>query len=286
MEWPKDALTAVASEFLANSTVSVELTPEAIQGVVNTCVEMQESAYQLTERYRLEALRNFYITPTSYLELIGSFLRLLGEKRNSVTTLKGRYDTGISKLDSTSAQVLVMQKELEELQPILKKTAVENSELIKVITVRKEEASVVQQNVAKEEAEAKAQADLAKAIQAECQKDLSAAMPALEAAMDALSRLSKADVVEVKAMNNPPTGVVLVAEALCIMFEVPPKKEKSPDGKTKIENYWEPAKKSLFGDMHAYGKEGVRFYTKQKSVMQRWPESIAKGAEFVMPTSK
>jgi malonate-semialdehyde dehydrogenase (acetylating)/methylmalonate-semialdehyde dehydrogenase len=45
-------------------------------------------------------------------------------------------------------------------------------------------------------------------------------------------------------------------------------------------------KKSLFGDMHAYGKEGVRFYTKQKSVMQRWPESISKGAEFVMPTSK
>ena len=45
-------------------------------------------------------------------------------------------------------------------------------------------------------------------------------------------------------------------------------------------------KKSLFGDTHAYGKEGVRFYTKQKSVMQRWPESISKGAEFVMPTSK
>jgi malonate-semialdehyde dehydrogenase (acetylating) / methylmalonate-semialdehyde dehydrogenase len=45
-------------------------------------------------------------------------------------------------------------------------------------------------------------------------------------------------------------------------------------------------KKSLFGDMHAYGEEGVRFYTKQKSVMQRWPATIAKGAEFVMPTAK
>jgi malonate-semialdehyde dehydrogenase (acetylating)/methylmalonate-semialdehyde dehydrogenase len=45
-------------------------------------------------------------------------------------------------------------------------------------------------------------------------------------------------------------------------------------------------KKSLFGDMHAYGEEGVRFYTKQKSVMQRWPASIAKGAEFAMPTAK
>jgi malonate-semialdehyde dehydrogenase (acetylating)/methylmalonate-semialdehyde dehydrogenase len=45
-------------------------------------------------------------------------------------------------------------------------------------------------------------------------------------------------------------------------------------------------KRSLFGDMHAYGEEGVRFYTRQKSIMQRWPESIGKGAEFAMPTSK
>ncbi|WP_244850778.1 CoA-acylating methylmalonate-semialdehyde dehydrogenase [Caballeronia sp. SL2Y3] len=45
-------------------------------------------------------------------------------------------------------------------------------------------------------------------------------------------------------------------------------------------------KRSLFGDTHAYGEEGVRFYTKQKSIMQRWPESTEKGAEFVMPTAK
>jgi len=45
-------------------------------------------------------------------------------------------------------------------------------------------------------------------------------------------------------------------------------------------------KRSLFGDMHIYGEEGVRFYTRQKSVMQRWPESIGKGAEFAFPTPK
>jgi len=45
-------------------------------------------------------------------------------------------------------------------------------------------------------------------------------------------------------------------------------------------------KRSLFGDTHAYGEEGVRFYTKQKSIMQRWSDSIAGGAEFVMPTAK
>ncbi|MCL4700024.1 MAG: aldehyde dehydrogenase family protein, partial [Burkholderiaceae bacterium] len=45
-------------------------------------------------------------------------------------------------------------------------------------------------------------------------------------------------------------------------------------------------KKSLFGDMHAYGEEGVRFYTRQKSVMQRWPDSTPKGAEFAMPVAR
>ncbi len=45
-------------------------------------------------------------------------------------------------------------------------------------------------------------------------------------------------------------------------------------------------KNSFFGDTHAYGEEGVRFYTKQKSIMQRWPETITKGAEFVMPVAR
>lgn len=45
-------------------------------------------------------------------------------------------------------------------------------------------------------------------------------------------------------------------------------------------------KRSLFGDHHAYGEEGVRFYSRYKSVMQRWPDSIGKGAEFTMPVAK
>ncbi len=45
-------------------------------------------------------------------------------------------------------------------------------------------------------------------------------------------------------------------------------------------------KSSLFGDHHIYGEEGVRFYTRYKSIMQRWPGSESKGPEFVMPVNK
>ena len=43
-------------------------------------------------------------------------------------------------------------------------------------------------------------------------------------------------------------------------------------------------KRSLFGDHHVHGPEGVRFYTKLKTGTVRWPTGIRKGAEFVMPT--
>jgi malonate-semialdehyde dehydrogenase (acetylating)/methylmalonate-semialdehyde dehydrogenase len=45
-------------------------------------------------------------------------------------------------------------------------------------------------------------------------------------------------------------------------------------------------KRSLFGDHHMHGPEGVRFYTKQKMVTSRWPTGIRAGAEYVMPTMR
>lgn len=46
-------------------------------------------------------------------------------------------------------------------------------------------------------------------------------------------------------------------------------------------------KRSLFGDLHAYGPDGVRFYTRRKMITQRWPSAgVREGASFSMPTLK
>ena len=44
-------------------------------------------------------------------------------------------------------------------------------------------------------------------------------------------------------------------------------------------------KRSLFGDHGIYGREGVRFYTRLKTITSRWPTGIRAGAQFVMPTT-
>ena len=45
-------------------------------------------------------------------------------------------------------------------------------------------------------------------------------------------------------------------------------------------------KRSLFGDQHMHGPEGVRFYTKLKTITSRWPDGIKSDPEFTMPTMK
>ena len=45
-------------------------------------------------------------------------------------------------------------------------------------------------------------------------------------------------------------------------------------------------KRSLFGPLHMHGPDGVRFYTRMKTITARWPTGIRAGAEFSMPTMK
>ena len=46
-------------------------------------------------------------------------------------------------------------------------------------------------------------------------------------------------------------------------------------------------KRSLFGDLHAYGPDAVRFYTKRKTITQRWPSAgVREGSVFSFPSSR
>jgi dynein heavy chain len=105
-----------------------------------------------------------YVTPTSYLELLSTFLKLLAEKRNEVTTAKKRLESGLDKLTSTANQVEDMQKELQDLQPVLAATAKEVEGMMVAIAHDKEEAAQTKRIVEQQEREANEQAAVAKSI--------------------------------------------------------------------------------------------------------------------------
>jgi dynein heavy chain len=149
-EWPPDALEAVAEKFLGD----IEM--DAV--VRKSCVQMVQIFHTTTEkaarRFQDELRRIYYVTPTSYLELISTFKTLLAEKRTEVAALRDRYSNGYDCLIGTESKVNVMQKELEDLQPILVETGKETEEQLIVVTRESEAAEKVKASVAVEEADA------------------------------------------------------------------------------------------------------------------------------------
>ena len=164
--------------------------------------------------------------------------------------MKRRYEVGLEKLASAASQVAGMQKELEDLQPQLKTAAEENEKMMTIIAKESVEVEEKSKVVRQDEAVASEKAAEAKALKEECESDLAEAIPALEAALAALKTLKPADITVVKSMKNPPDGVKLVMEAVCVMKEVKPDKVNDPAGTgKKILDYWGPSKRVL-GDMN------------------------------------
>ena len=236
-EWPDEALQSVANYFLndVDTTIGEQ---DVKAGIVSACQFIHQSVEAQTKVFYEQLRRHCYVTLTSYLELLNSFIKLLGEKRQEVGVMRDRLQTGLDKLGSTAKEVAIMQKELTDLQPVLAQTAKEVEDMMVIITRDKKEADETKKVVTQQEADASIQAQQAKEIAADAQADLDKALPALDAALESLKKLSRNDVVEVKSLKNPPDGVRLVMEACCIMFDEKPKMFADPNniGK-KIADY-------------------------------------------------
>ncbi|KAJ1487568.1 microtubule-binding stalk of dynein motor-domain-containing protein [Baffinella frigidus] len=126
------------------------------------------------------------------------------------------------------------------------------------------------QSCAAEEKEANEKAIATKAIADDAQRDLDEALPALDAAVASLKSLNRGDIVEIKSLANPPAGVKMVIEAVCIMFEIKPQKVKDPnDPMKKVDDYWTETKvladpTKFLNDLFQYDKDAIKDSTIKK----------------------
>ena len=259
-EWPEDALRSVASQFLKDIAMDSDAVRDS---TLDMCMQFHVDVRHLAEKFLANLGRYNYVTPTSYLELIGTYRRLLNEKRDEVQTMINRYEGGLAQIYEAEDSVEKMKTELIDLQPVLERTAVETEEIIKQVNLETVDADKVKASVAKDEAYAAEQAANAEAIKVECETELAAAIPVLESAIAALDTLTKEDITYMKAYKNPPEVVKLVMEAVCILLKVKPAMVKDPKGGVKkIANYWIPTIK-LLGDsqfldkLRSYDKDSI-----------------------------
>jgi len=244
-EWPAEALYAVAKQQMTLTDLNLA----NLEGTVNMFKIIHQSVEKMQSKYLDLEKRHVYVTPTSYLELLASFKQILLSKRKEVGGYKNRYQVGLDKISSAEVQVAGLQDELTKMEPVLKKTSEDVEQMMVVIQQDKEAASIVQDTCAQEEAAANKIAEECTIIKEDAQRDLDEALPALEQAVQCLKKLKMDHLREVKALANPPSGVKLTMESICIMFGIPPIKKNDPDrpGK-KIDDYWEASQKGVLND--------------------------------------
>jgi dynein heavy chain, axonemal len=252
--WPDDALVAVAYKALK----PLNLDDKSALAVVDVCRYFHQSAATLSDEYLSQARRYNYVTPTSYLELLGAFRKALEAKRGEVSSARNRYVVGLEKLDFATQQVNAMSAELEALQPNLRISQVETAELMKVIEAKLPGVNQTRAVVSVEAAAANEEAAKVGAVKASCEADLAAALPILEGALKALDTITGNDITNIKSMQKPPDNVKLALSAVCVMLGEKPDKIADPAGGTKkVDDFWGPSKKML-GDMKFIDR--LKFY--------------------------
>ena len=244
-EWPLEALESVAKTFLAESAKTFE-SPETVKAVGDACVFVHQSVERMSQKFFETLRRHNYVTPTSYLELLQTFIRLVAEKRAEIETQRERLQIGLDKLATTAQQVGVMEKDLVEMQPELEKTSIEVEQMIVDITADTKIADETKIEVQAQEKSAGEAAAKANEIEKKADAELARGNEKLKASLKALSKLQKKDIQDIKQFQNPPAGVKTCMEPVCIFFGKKPKMvaDDSPGAKpgSKKPDYWEQSK--------------------------------------------
>ena len=218
-EWPKEALFSVATNFLGDTAIGNDKLRE---NLATMCVNVHSHVSVISNRYYEELRRRYYTTPTSYLELINSYLSMLKNKSKQLTNAKERVRNGLNKLLETNELVAKMESELTALEPELKRKSEDTDKLMEQLQEDQKKADTVRRVVLDDEAIAKQKADHTAAIKEDAQRDLDEALPALEAAKEALKALDKSDIAEIRVFQSPPEMVLTVMEAVCVLLQVKP----------------------------------------------------------------
>lgn len=249
--WNDEALATVAAKFMSDVDLHShmdEATAGTVRsGIISTCKTIHKSIETACDTFYTRYSRRYYTTPTPYLELLKLFKSILNNKRQSNHEMEERLNTGLDKLNSTTHEVITLQKQLGEMQPLLKQAAHETETSMLQIQQDKATAEETRIIVIREEGVAAKKAQETKAIAEDAQSDLEQAMPALMEATELLQQLNRNDIIEVRHFQRPPEGVKIVMEAVCIMLGEKPKKIVDPASGKKTDDYWE-ASKAVLGD--------------------------------------
>ena len=228
--WPAEALINVAKGFVLENEMALEKDEPSI---VEMFKIIHQSVEDKVDEFREVFRRISYVTPTSYLELLSMYKKVLNDQRKTNTTARNRLVRGLEVLKLAEIEIDKMSQQLEKDQPILERTQIEVEEMKKDIaekTVAAEEEKTI---VSAEEAIASKKEAEVKAVKDDADQKLGVALPALEIAIKKVKSIQVKDFYDLKVINNPKPSIVTCFKLVCFFLRPknPPKPPNDPGQK-------------------------------------------------------
>ncbi|KAA6364425.1 MAG: putative dynein heavy chain, partial [Streblomastix strix] len=248
--WPQHALLQVAQSI----TSKWEVEKRYQDSMAEVCVHMHLSVEQASAKFLSEMERHNYTTPTSYLELLNSYERILKEMDQLIAARHSKLSNRLQTLIRTNREVEVMQRQLIAIQPRQEQSQKDILAIMEELSAQQQEVEAKQEIVRAEEAEVSQSADEAEELVLEAQNDLSRALPKYNAAIKADQSPDKSDISEVKSFARPPELVMFVLQAVSMQLNQPQTQEQAK----KLMNA------EFLGKLHDYDQDSLDEKMKSK----------------------
>uniref|UniRef100_A0A7M4E560 Dynein axonemal heavy chain 14 n=1 Tax=Crocodylus porosus TaxID=8502 RepID=A0A7M4E560_CROPO len=224
--WPEEALLHVAKNYLSQKNIFEE-NETLTNRVTYTCVEVHKNISTIVEKYLKETKRHYYVTPSSYLQFINTFSRILQIYRlvfhfTFFLYFRDCFQNGLTKLLEATSLVAEMQEELFVLGPQIEQKSKETEELVEKLRRDSVVVEQVRMLVKQDEEIMAEETKVVEQYAKQATEELNAVMPTLEKALTALDALDKAHIAELRVYIHPPPLVLTVMNAVCILLQKKP----------------------------------------------------------------
>ncbi|CAF4574901.1 unnamed protein product [Rotaria sp. Silwood1] len=235
-DWSLDAYYHVASELtqkvdmqkadyvtpkaLSRLVASLPMEPTYRDVINNAFVFVHQSLHKLNDILRKKGSTNktIVITPSHFLDAIQHFIKITAEKRTEIEDTRQHLMVGLAKIHETVIQVEQLQTSLAHKRKELNDKNEEANMKLKQMVHDQQEAE--KKRISSQELQIVLTQQQEQIVEKRktVMEDLDKVEPAVQEAQQAVKSIKKQNLVEIKNLNNPPQGVKLTLESICLLL--------------------------------------------------------------------
>ena len=212
-DWPEDALEDVANDSLKKESLGLD---GNMDKVVNAFKFIHKRVEVESREFSNQMKRYIYLTPTSYLELLNIYQKILNAKRAEIAKGINRFENGLKVLQEAGVEVGLMQKNISEQKPLLEENQAKTRQLVEILSVESAKAK-------EEERDATVKKEAADKFEAECKSfldrantELEQVRPLIDSALSSIKKVRKIDLENIRNIKKFSRPVELLLEGVLI----------------------------------------------------------------------